>query len=71
MCFSLYAIIVNILYRVASLFNHNFEYNLHNVIRDADGCFIIMDVEILNKRVTLINVKGPSSGDKPELLFFL
>ena len=53
---------------VAILFNNAFQYELHNGIRDADGCFIIIGVEILKKRVTVINVYGPSSGDKPEVL---
>ena len=51
---------------VAILFNNNFEYKLHNIIRDPDGCFIIMDVELLKKRVTLVNLYGPSAGDKPQ-----
>ena len=51
---------------VAILFNNNFEYKLYNVIKDPDGCYIVMDVEILKKRITLVNIYGPSSGDRPE-----
>ena len=39
---------------------------MHSVLKDPNGCFLIMDIEILKKRVTLINVYGPSSGDHPE-----
>ena len=47
---------------VAILCNSNFEYKVHSVVRDTDGCFIIMDIEMMNKRITLANVFGPSSG---------
>lgn len=40
---------------VAVLFNNNFEYKLHNVIRDLNGYFLILDIEILNKGLTLAN----------------
>ena len=53
---------------VAILFSNNFEYKLHSVHRDPNGSYIIMDIEFLKKRVTLVNVYGPSSGDCP--LFF-
>ena len=35
------------------------------MVRDADGCFIIMDIEMMNKRITLANVRGPNAGDNP------
>lgn len=52
---------------VAILFNNNFEYKVHDVIKDPHGCYIVMDLEILKKRITLVNVYGPSSGDDPQL----
>lgn len=51
---------------VAILFNNNFEYKIHNVVRDQHGCFIVMNVEFLKKKFTLVNLYGPSSGDKPD-----
>ena len=51
---------------VAILFNNNFECKVLNVVRDIDGCFIIMNVEMLKKKITLVNVYGPSAGDHPE-----
>ena len=51
---------------VAILLNNNFEYTVHKVIRDVNGCYIILDVEIMKKRITLINVYGPSAGDQPD-----
>jgi exodeoxyribonuclease-3 len=50
---------------VAIMFNNNFEYKLHNVIRDPGGCYILLDIEILSKRLTSVNVYGPSAGDNP------
>lgn len=51
---------------VAVLFRNNFEYKLHNVTRDPAGCYIVLDIELLKKRMTLVNVYGPSSGDDPK-----
>ena len=51
---------------VAILFNNNFEYKLIDVIRDPEGCYIIMNLEILKIKLTLVNLYGPSSGDNPD-----
>ena len=48
---------------VAVLFNSTFEHKVHNIRRDPNGCFIIVDAEIRSKRVTLANIYGPSAGD--------
>ena len=37
---------------VAILFSNSIEYKVFNVIRDPDGCFLILDVEIQSKRIT-------------------
>ena len=50
---------------VCILFQNNFEYKIHNVLRDPAGCYLILDMELLGKRLSLINVYGPSSGDNP------
>ena len=50
---------------VAILFNNNFEYKLHKVVRDTEGCYIIIDIEMLGKRFTLVNIYGPSGYDSP------
>ena len=46
-----------------------FDFRLHTVIRDDEGKYIILDIEMLGKRMTLVNIYAPSSGDHPELLF--
>ena len=51
---------------MAILFNNTFEYKIFEVFRDPYGSYIILDVDILKKRITLVNVYGPSSGDKPD-----
>lgn len=51
------------------LFQNNFEYKLHNVIRDPNGCFPILGIKILNKRLTLTNRNVPSGGDNPEFFY--
>ena len=41
---------------VAILLNNNFEYNLHNVIKDENGNLLILDITLKNKRFSLINI---------------
>ena len=51
---------------VAVLFKNNFEYKIHNILKDDEGRYILIDIEMLNKRLTLANLYAPSSGDHPE-----
>ena len=51
---------------VAILFRNNFEYKLHSVFRDIDGRYVIVDITIMKKRISLVNVYAPSSGDHSE-----
>ena len=53
---------------VAVLFKNNFDFRLHTVIRDGEGKYIILDLEMLGKRMTLVNLYAPSNGDHPFLL---
>ena len=50
---------------VAILFKNDFAFQIHEVIRDTEGRYIIVDVTINNKRIILGNVYGPNE-DKPE-----
>ena len=54
---------------VAVLFSNNFEYKVHNVKRDPEGCYIVIDIEFNSKRVSMINIYGNSRRDDPD--FFL
>ena len=51
---------------VAILFKNNFEYKIHNVLRDNEGRWILIDIEMINKRLKFVNVYAPSSGDHYE-----
>ena len=51
---------------VAVLFKNNFEYKIHNILKDDEGRYVLIDIEMLNKRLTLANVYAPSSGDHSE-----
>ena len=51
------------------LFKNNFEYKVHSVVKDDEGRYILIDIEMLNKRMTIANTYAPSSGDHPD--FFL
>ena len=50
---------------VAILMNNNFEYKVHGVIRSDDGNYIMLDIEMAGKRITLANIYGPSNSDSP------
>ena len=43
-----------------------FEYKIYNILKDDEGRYILIDIEMLNKRLTLANLYAPSSGDHPE-----
>ena len=51
---------------VAVLFKNNFWYKIHNILKDGEGRYILIDMEMVNKRLTLGNVCAPRSGDHPE-----
>ena len=53
---------------VAILFNPTFEYKIHSVRRDPKGCYIALDVDLMQKKTTLINIYGPSDRDNPEFI---
>ena len=53
---------------VAVLFKNNFEYKVHSVVKDDEDRYILIDIEMLNKLMTIANIYAPSSGDHPEYL---
>ena len=50
---------------VAILLCNNFEFKIHNIIRGNNGSYLILDISFLKKRLTLVNVYGPSGTDSP------
>ena len=56
---------------VAILFKNNFEYKIHNIFKDDEGRYILIDIEMLNKHITLASVYAPSSGDHPEFFLYI
>ena len=51
---------------VAILFSNNFDYKVFDVIKDPNGCYIVMNIEFLKRKITLVNIYGPSSRDNPD-----
>ena len=37
-------------------------------LKDDEGRYILIDIEMLNKRLTLANAYAPNSGDHPDFL---
>ena len=48
---------------VAILIGGNFYYEVHDVISDEEGSFLIMDVTLGEQRITLVNLYGPNKDD--------
>ena len=49
---------------VCILFKNTFYLDIHDVLSDPEGRYIIADVTIGSKRLSLVNIYGPSQ-DKP------
>ena len=48
------------------MFKNNFDFRLHTVISDDEGKYNILDIEMLGKRMTLVNLYAPFSRDHPD-----
>ena len=49
---------------VGILFKNDFEHEIHEIIKDEDGRFIILDITLNKKRVTLANVYGCNTDSR-------
>ena len=47
------------------MFNNNFEFHIHKIIKDENGNTLMIDITIEGKRLTLINIYGPNI-DNPD-----
>ena len=52
---------------VGILFNNNFQFQISKYLVDPEGRFIIADIEIQDKTLTLVNIYAPN---KDEPTFF-
>ena len=48
---------------VAIFLNNNFEFTVHNSFSDRSGNVLMLDVEILGKRMTIVNIYGPNKDE--------
>lgn len=49
----------------AILINNNFEHKVHKLKTDPGGNYVVIDIEMLGKRITLVNCYGPNT-DNPQ-----
>ncbi len=49
---------------VGILFNNTFEFELHKVVKDAEGRYVILDITTSNTKITIAGIYGPNS-DSP------
>ncbi len=52
---------------VAVLFNKTFKHEVHKAVLDEDGNFIILDLTIQGRRISLVGIYGPNE-DSPNFL---
>ena len=45
------------------LMNNNFDYKVERVKTDKNGNYIVLDVNIQGKRITLVNLYGPNQDN--------
>jgi len=50
---------------VITLFNNTFQFELHKMITDQDGRFLLMDCVINDAKITIANIYGPNE-DEPQ-----
>ena len=48
---------------VAILFKNNFEFKIHHTCKDDSGNFLLVELEINEKRFLIINIYGPNKDD--------
>ena len=48
---------------VAIFFTKKVDYKIHNQNQDTNGNFLILDMTIFNKRLSLVNIYGPNKDD--------
>lgn len=42
------------------MFNNNFEFKVHEQISDKIGNYLVLDISIVGKRITLLTIYGPN-----------
>lgn len=42
------------------MFNNNFEFKVHEQISDNNGNYLVLDITIEGKRITLLTIYGPN-----------
>lgn len=45
---------------IAIMFNNNFEFKVHEQILDKIGNYLVLDISIVGKRITLLTIYGPN-----------
>ena len=50
---------------MAILFNNNFDFKVNKILKDKDGNYLIVNIMVSDKPITLINIYGPNR-DNPD-----
>ena len=50
---------------VMILLNNNFQHDIGRIVKDPNGNYLIMEITIKGKKITLVNIYGPNE-DRPQ-----
>ena len=45
---------------VMVLLNNNFQHNIGRIVTDPNGNFLILEITVKGKKITLVNIYGPN-----------
>lgn len=45
---------------IAIMFNNNFEFKVHEQLSDNNGNYLVLDISIEGKKITLLTIYGPN-----------
>lgn len=45
---------------IAIIFNNNFEFKVHEQLSDNNGNYLVLDISIEGKKITLLTIYGPN-----------
>ena len=50
---------------VMVLLNNNFQHDIGRIVTDPNGNFLILEITVKGKKITLVNIYGPNE-DRPQ-----
>ena len=55
---------------VMILLNNNSQHNIGRIVTDPNGIFLVLEITIKGKKITLVNIYGPNE-DRPQFYEYI